>query len=562
MATDGDIDFKVYTREQLDSAVTRIDRHRYPINAQNLITEYQRRRVAEGQAVELAAKAGTVAAPDRMLSAARPFALTFEPTASFTNWLGPSRNDFHLVGSGTILVDDALVRVRGRRFAYWIGLPVIDTDELGRPFIVNVESQGRAVRFELRVPGEKARGLTVWLRDTSEAEALAGLLPVERTSDFTPQLGRHVEFEQLLIAQSSKTPVTYALVITCVCVYLATAIGTNHLFGFDGPSLVGLGSDFGPYTTQGDWWRLLTSMFLHVGAIHLAFNMWALASFGPVVERLYGSVSYALLYLVAGIAGSLASVSWNPAINSVGASGPVFGVLGALIAAQMRNDGSIPNSVLRPLRNSSLIFTGGALVAGLLSREVDNAAHLGGVAMGFILGLVLSRPITGYPLAVSAWLRRFAVAGPLAAVLLSIGFWSAYMASTRLTDDAGYLHELHWFAARQSKTVNRWHELARIAIKEKWDGDTYAGWLERDILPFWREAAARLGKPKLPPTSVSYENLQFLLSVAVRRARDYDVVVQELRKGDDSSTLDSALEDLGKIDVEINDRASGSKRQP
>ena len=154
MATDGDIDFSTYTREQLDSAVTRIDRERYPINAQRLITEYQRRRVAEKEAAAKAATSKTVMLPDRMLSVARAFDVMFEPSASFFYWLGPSRNDFHLMGSGTVRVDDALVRVGGRRFAYWVGIPVADTAELGRRYVVNVESQGCAVRFELRVPGE------------------------------------------------------------------------------------------------------------------------------------------------------------------------------------------------------------------------------------------------------------------------------------------------------------------------------------------------------------------------------------------------------------------------
>jgi membrane associated rhomboid family serine protease len=474
MATDGDIDFKAYTREQLDSAVTRIDRQRYPINAQNLIAEYQRRRVAERQGVELAANAGTVAPPDRMLSASRAFAVTFEPTANLTNWMGPSRNDFHLVGSGTIRVDDALLRVTGRRFGVFIGLPVVDTDELGRQFVVNVETQGPVVRFELRVPGEKARGLTVWLRTAEEADELSNFLPLEHTPDFTPQLARHVEFEQSLIAQSPKTPVTYGLLILCVCVYVTTAFGTDHVFGLDGRSLISVGSNFGPYTTDGDWWRLLTSMFLHVGVIHLAFNMWALASFGPVVERLYGSASYALLYLVAGIAGSLASVSWSPAINSVGASGAIFGLLGALIATQIRSDGSIPVSALRPLRNSSLIFTGCALSAGLLSGEVDNAAHLGGVATGFILGLVLSRPITGLRLSTGDVGRRLGLAAVAGILVLGIGVSAAKYASTRLTGEGLYAATVHWFGPGEDAALRRWLELGALARADKLNDDTYA----------------------------------------------------------------------------------------
>ena len=171
MASDGDIDFSGYTREQLDNAVARMDHLRYPINSKNLITEYQRRREAERQAAEVAAKAVAVAPPDRMLSPPREFAVTFEPMASFLNWLGPSRNDFHLVGSGSIRVDDALVRVTGRRFRIFIGLPVIDTEELARQFVCNVECEGSVVRFELRVPGEEVQGVTLWLRDFKEAAA-------------------------------------------------------------------------------------------------------------------------------------------------------------------------------------------------------------------------------------------------------------------------------------------------------------------------------------------------------------------------------------------------------
>ena len=553
MATDGDIDFATYTRAQLDGAVARIDRGRYPINAQNLLTEYQRRRVAESQAVEQAAKSETVLPPDHMLSVPKSFDVMFEPQASFINWLGPSRNDFHLIGSGTVRVDDALVRVKGRRYAYWIGIPVVDTDELGRQFVVNVEVQGRAVRFELRVPGEKVRGITLWLRNAAEAEELSRMLPPERTPDFTPQLAAHVQFERSLIAQSPKTPSTYALIGLCVFVFVGTALGMDHLFGFDGPSLVRLGSNFGPYTTEGEWWRLVTCLFLHIGLIHLAFNMWALASFGPLVERLYGSVSFALIYLIAGVAGSLASVSWNPAVNSVGASGAIFGLLGALIAAQVRNQGSIPVNVLRPLRYSSLIFTGFALLAGLRSGGVDNAAHLGGVTAGFLMGLTLSRAITGLPLSVGGLLRRLGVAVAAAFLLLGAGLAVAKYASTRLTGEALYAATVLWFGPGEGEALRRWHSLGALSKKNKWNDVTYASRIEAEVIPFWREADARVNKVELPVTSDDYESLQWLRAVTHDRVHAYQLLVQGMRKGD-GKTVDDALTELNVVQDRINQK--------
>jgi rhomboid protease GluP len=489
------------------------------------------------------------------------FEVTFEPTSSFLKWLGPSRNDFHLVGWGTIRVDDALVRVTGRRFAYWIGIPVTDTDELGRLFVVNVETQGSAVRFELRVPGEKVRGLTVWLRTAEEAAALSKLLPAERTADFTPQLARHVEFEQSLIAKSPKTPVTYALIILCACVYVTAAMGTNHVFGFDGRSLIHLGSNFGPYTTDGDWWRLLTSMFLHAGVFHLAFNMWALASFGPLVERLYGSVSYILIYLAAGLAGSLVSVTWQPAINSVGASGAIFGIFGALLAAQAHDSGSIPKNILRPLRNSSAIYIGLTLVSGLSSTGVDNAAHFGGIAAGFLIGLTLSRPVKGLRLSTGDFVRRLGFGAAAAFFLLGIGVSAAKYSSTRLTGEGLFAATAHWFEPRENAALQRWLDLGALAKADKLDDDTYANRIEREVIPFWSEADSRLAKVDLPITSSAYESLQLVRSVTRDRLHAYQLVLQGLRQHD-ADVAGGAVDDLQRIDDRINKRSNALSKKP
>jgi rhomboid protease GluP len=523
MASDGDIDFRLYTREQLDNAVTRIDHDRYPINAQNLTAEYRRRRTAESQAVVLAEKSGSAVIPDLMLSVPKTFAVTFEPGGNFSRWLGASRNDFHLVGSGTVQVVGEIVRLTGRRFSILMGVPLRQTEELARQFVVNIESDGAVVRFELRVPGEKTQAITLWLRSVSDTEELTKSLPIERTSDFIPQLLGHVEFERRLIAQLPVPRVTYALIITNVCIYVTTAIGTNHFFGFDGQSLLPLGSNFGPYTTAGDWWRLVTAMFLHLGVFHLAFNMWALASFGPMVERLYGSLGYLLIYLVAGLAGGLASVTWQPAVNSIGASGAIFGVLGALVAVQLHNEGSIPKNILRPIRNSSLIFTGCALVAGLLGTGVDNAAHMGGLGGGLFLGITLARPVTGQPLIGLQLLRRVAPAVVVAVALLGVGLWCAKGAAARLTGEAAYFHELHWFVPREAASLERWRESGALYKAKKWDDDTYANWLEREVVPFWREADTRFGKVALEPKSSSYGNLQLLQMCTISSVGDHPV---------------------------------------
>ena len=97
-------------------------------------------------------------------------------------------------------------------------------------------------------------------------------------------------------------------------------------------------------------------------------------------ERLYGSVMYLLLYLLAGVGGSFASVASHPAANSAGSSGAIFGVCGALLAAQWRAGDRFPADILRPTRNSTLLFVGWALYASFSRAGIDYAAHIGRLA--------------------------------------------------------------------------------------------------------------------------------------------------------------------------------------
>ena len=116
------------------------------------------------------------------------------------------------------------------------------------------------------------------------------------------------------------------------------------------------GSNFGPLTWTGQEWRLLTSAFLHFGIIHIALNMYALYQGGALVERLFGSARFAVIYLLSALSGSVASGWWDPLRNSAGASGAIFGVYGALLAFLAVRRADIPPSMLKSISSSALLF--------------------------------------------------------------------------------------------------------------------------------------------------------------------------------------------------------------
>jgi rhomboid protease GluP len=150
------------------------------------------------------------------------------------------------------------------------------------------------------------------------------------------------------------------------------------------------GSNFGPYTENGEWWRLLSSVFIHFSLAHIFFNMLVLVEGGKVVERMVGSVRFLGIYLFAGVTGSLISLLWHPTVNSAGASGAIFGVFGAVVAYLVRYNRQVPRSIYLRHSRLAIVFIGYNLLFGFTHQGIDNGAHLGGLFGGFILGLVLA----------------------------------------------------------------------------------------------------------------------------------------------------------------------------
>ena len=200
------------------------------------------------------------------------------------------------------------------------------------------------------------------------------------------------------VRRQSSGAVTNAILGVNVAVFVGMLIAGVPIEGNSpglGEQLVHWGANFGPYTLSGQWWRLLTSVFVHIGIIHIAFNMWGLWNLGAACESLYGSWSYCAVYLICGIGGSVGSVTWRPFGLSAGASGAIFGIAGALVGSYYFGEFSMPRFAVSARLRMLLLYMGFGLFFGATQANVDNAAHIGGLLTGLALGALIAKIAPG-----------------------------------------------------------------------------------------------------------------------------------------------------------------------
>src|SRR5271157_4203476 len=229
-------------------------------------------------------------------------------------------------------------------------------------------------------------------------------------------------FRRDLMTATPRVVVTPLLLTACILVFVVMVLRGVDPFLPAAQQLRLWGANDGARVVlRNEAWRLPASVFIHGGLIHLAVNMWCLFNIGPLVERFFGNVATAVLYLAAGVGGAIASMATLPGRVSVGASGAIFGLLGALLAFLLVNHRSVPATVLRPLRSSALSFVVFNTLFGAAVPIIDQSAHLGGLVTGFLGGLVLIRP---WPVIRSRWLtlRRLTLGLALVAAVLGAGF--------------------------------------------------------------------------------------------------------------------------------------------
>jgi len=432
-------------------------------------------------------------------------------------------NSFGLKGRGEIEFGHAVaIRAGSKELAF---LP---------SEIVNAQRNGRAVRFEVKSDPAQAkpqpRWITLFASDEQAAQALLERLPAQVTEEFVREQAATREFAERLVQATPRAYATPAIVAINILVFLLMAADGAGVVQPDGLVHVRWGSNFGPLTAGGEWWRLFTCMFLHFGVIHLAFNMWALYDTGRLVERLYGNAHFVVLYVAAGLCGSMASLLWNPMVNSAGASGAIFGVYGALLAYVVRPGSEVPVSVMTEHRNSTVVFILYSLFYGFSHSGIDNAAHLGGLAGGAAVGWLLARPLEPSRRA-SAGRGRLAavlVAVPLVLVLATFPLRNA---APELAKQIRYERDLNWFVDEEKRLVAELEKWRRDGQSGKLDTKLLANRLELEIARPWQTAYDRMSANMLDEKSPHRPRQDLLLQYIAGRRDGFKLIAEGMRAG-------------------------------
>ena len=215
------------------------------------------------------------------------------------------------------------------------------------------------------------------------------------------------QFNRARGAYATYTPlVTYAIIAICVALFGIDTVlsgGATLQGGLFGGGVGPLGNDNlinAEFVRRGEWWRILTSAFFHLGPIHLAFNMYVLYIYGPIAERMYGRVEYAAIYLLCAAGGSVLTILVDPIQFAAGASGAIFGLVGLLFVVSRRHHAVLGGEARRMIAGigSYLVFL---LIFTFVVPGISWTGHLGGLIVGATLGFLL--PPTGVETLAGMW---------------------------------------------------------------------------------------------------------------------------------------------------------------
>lgn len=464
-----------------------------------------------------------------------------------------------LQGKGRITLDGSHLVFEGRRGRIsWRASKQVFT--IAAADLFDVIRAGNALGFKCRGGDGVWHSVDITAANIAEATRLQAGLPAQTTPEFAVAQAERSDFHARLDRLSPRAPVVPVLVAINVLVFIAMCVAGVGIFQPDGQAVLAWGSNFGPLTTSGQWWRLLSNTFVHFGLLHLAFNMWALYSSGRLVERLFGSTRFVLLYLFAGIAASMVSLLWNPMVNSAGASGAIFGVFGGLLAFVMNPRNQVPQSVMVEHRNSTLLFAGYTLFYGAAHSGIDNAAHLGGLLAGLAMGFLLARPLTAAARRESSPSGVVPALGAAAIALIALS-WPLAHPNPQALRERQFSVVREQLAADEKLAITATRQWAARAGAAHASAPQLVAELATEVVPKWDAMVKELTAAPLQPGDRDFELRGLLLRYSEARASQFELARQAILA--DSTSLQGDSEAQGtkaeQALVEIKTLQAGNK---
>jgi rhomboid protease GluP len=406
--------------------------------------------------------------------------------------------------------------------------------------IKNLRGSGRILEFDAGDTSNPGRSRTIGFTCDSveDAAAIRNALPNETEHTFRELSQFHASLDSLPQAASPWRSVTTILIALNVLAFVVMGfLGAGWVEVASMRPYIEFAANNGAATTQGEWWRLVTAMFVHYGIVHLAFNMWALLDAGRVVERLIGRLPFALAYMSSGILSGFSSQLWHQDRTwSAGASGAVFGVYGMLLGFMLKEKASTPSIILRPVLKSVLFFAGYNLLYGFIQPRIDNAAHIGGFVSGFGLGWILALPPDPGIRALHQRGRMLLALGAttaLCAAAIALSPHYDYLFRDRLALERTYDATMH---ARE--VAIRQQQAALFSkIKKSGSSEELAQWIEGSALPFYRASAEKLAALPLTPGYRTDGERNAMLYVARSKIAHYERLASDLRLMDPTALI-------------------------
>jgi rhomboid protease GluP len=341
---------------------------------------------------------------------------------------------------------------------------------------------------------------------TEKVKEMQAALPsdVENATDLTEE-DKPSGFLSLFLFHKGYV-ITPILSYLNILIFIIMAIMGVNIFLPTAESVLKFGANFRPLTLDGEWWRLLTSCFVHFGVLHLLMNLYALLYIGMLLEPLLGSTRFSVAYILTGLTGSITSLYWHEMTVSAGASGAIFGMYGVFLA--LLTTKFIEEAKRKALLTSIGIFVMYNLMNGL-KGNIDNAAHIGGLLGGLFIGycyyLSLKKPEDG----------RLKIATISFSIFILIS--TSYFIFANTYNDLGvYQKNMETFASLEAQAIQG------IQFSHEPSNDSILVALKERGIREWRQAIVLLDKTdKLQLPQELHKRNQLLIQYCEIRIQSY-----------------------------------------